>query len=156
MRGFRCNLVYTRAASRLNVVPLYASRIQALRLDRPYFLDTEAIFFFLLLKSCSNNRPLFMIALLRRYLSVRWGIELSKMVVFTGERGDTDNEDLLAGLQKTLILKGSVEFGSENLIRSEDGFKREDVVPQDSPNIAFSESFEAHAISAALEALGIK
>ncbi|XP_024031594.1 probable sucrose-phosphate synthase 4 isoform X1 [Morus notabilis] len=121
MRGFRCNLVYTRAASRLNVVPLYASRIQALR-----------------------------------YLSVRWGIELSKMVVFTGERGDTDNEDLLAGLQKTLILKGSVEFGSEKLIRSEDGFKREDVVPQDSPNIAFSESFEAHAISAALEALGIK
>ena len=31
MRGFRCNLVYTRAASRLNVVPLFASRIQALR-----------------------------------------------------------------------------------------------------------------------------
>ena len=31
MRGFRCNLVYTRAASRSNVVPLFASRIQAIR-----------------------------------------------------------------------------------------------------------------------------
>ncbi|GMN56471.1 hypothetical protein TIFTF001_025587 [Ficus carica] len=121
MRGFRCNLVYTRAASRLNAVPLNASRKQALR-----------------------------------YLSVRWGIELSKMVVFAGERGDTDNEDLLAGLQKTLILKGSVEYGSENLLRSEDGYKKEDIVPQESPNIVFSESFEAQDISAALQALGIK
>lgn len=33
MRGFRCNLVYTRAGSRLNVVPSFASRIQALRFD---------------------------------------------------------------------------------------------------------------------------
>ncbi|PON95157.1 Sucrose phosphate synthase [Trema orientale] len=120
MRGFRCNLIYTRAASRLNVVPLYASRIQALR-----------------------------------YLSIRWGIDLSKMVVFTGEKGDTDTEDLFAGLQKTLILKGSVEYGSEKLLRSEDSFKREDVVPQDSTNIAFSESYEAHHISQALEALGM-
>lgn len=33
MRGFRCNIVYVRAASRLNVLPLYASRRQALRLE---------------------------------------------------------------------------------------------------------------------------
>ncbi|XP_050366270.1 sucrose-phosphate synthase 4-like [Argentina anserina] len=50
MRGFRCNLFYTRVASRLNVVPLFASRVQALR-----------------------------------YLSVRWGTDLSKVVVFVGE-----------------------------------------------------------------------
>ena len=31
MRGFRCNLVYTRACTRLNVVPLSASRPLALR-----------------------------------------------------------------------------------------------------------------------------
>jgi len=31
MRGFRCNLVYTRACTRLNVIPLSASRPRALR-----------------------------------------------------------------------------------------------------------------------------
>uniref|UniRef100_A0A5B7C9U3 Sucrose-phosphate synthase n=1 Tax=Davidia involucrata TaxID=16924 RepID=A0A5B7C9U3_DAVIN len=118
MRGFRCNLIYTHAASRLNVVPLFASRAQALR-----------------------------------YLSVRWGIDLSKMVVFVGERGDTDYEELLVGLHKTVILKGFVVYGSEMLLRSEDSFKREDAVPQDSPSIALVEGFEAHDISAALKAL---
>ncbi|KAF2297252.1 hypothetical protein GH714_020031 [Hevea brasiliensis] len=72
MRGFRCNLVYTRAASRLNVIPLFASRKQALR-----------------------------------YLSVKWGIDLSKTFVFVGEKGDTDYEELLAGLHKTIIMRGS-------------------------------------------------
>uniref|UniRef100_A0A2N9EP00 Sucrose-phosphate synthase n=1 Tax=Fagus sylvatica TaxID=28930 RepID=A0A2N9EP00_FAGSY len=92
MRGFRCNLVYTR-------------------------------------------------------LSVRWGIDLSKVVVFVGEKGDTDYEDLLVGLHKTIILRGSMECGSKKLLRSEDSFKREDVVPQDSPNITFTEgSYEAHDI----------
>ncbi|GMP79017.1 hypothetical protein CsSME_00034727 [Camellia sinensis var. sinensis] len=120
MRGLRCNIVYTHAASRLNVVPLFASRAQTLR-----------------------------------YLSVRWGIDLSKMVVFVGERGDTDYEDLLVGLHKTVILRNSVEFGSEMLLRSEESFKREDVVPQVSPSIAFIEGHEAHDISAALKALQI-
>ncbi|KAB2635052.1 sucrose-phosphate synthase 4 [Pyrus ussuriensis x Pyrus communis] len=114
MRGFRCNLVYTRV-----------------------------------LLSCSS-------ILLCRYLSVRWAIDLLKVVVFVGEEGDTDNEDLLTGLHKTLVLRGSVEYGSEKLIHGKDSFKREDVVPQDSPNIALVESYQAHEISAALEALGIK
>lgn len=87
---------------------------------------------------------------------MRWGIDLSKMVVFVGERGDTDNEDLQAGLHKTLILRGSVEYGSEKLLRSKDGFKREDVFPQDSPNIASVHGYEAHDISAALEAVEMK
>lgn len=122
MRGFRCNLVYTRAGSRLNVVPLFASRIQALR-----------------------------------YLSIRWGIDLSKMVVFVGEKGDTDYEDLLVGLHKTLILRGSVMYGSEKLLHGEDAFKREDVVPPDSPNIAYiEESYEPLDLSAALKAIKIK
>lgn len=122
MRGFRCNLVYTRAGSRLNVIPLFASRIQALR-----------------------------------YLSIRWGIDLSKMVVFVGEKGDTDYEDLLVGLHKTLILRGSVMYGSEKLLHGEDAFKREDVVPPDSPNIAYiEESYEPQDLSAALKAIKIK
>ncbi|KAJ4953280.1 hypothetical protein NE237_030112 [Protea cynaroides] len=122
MRGFRCNLVYTHASKRLNIVPLFASRAMALR-----------------------------------YLSIRWGIDLSKMVVFVGDKGDTDYEDLLVGLHKTLILKGSVEQGSGGLLHSDDGFKREDVIPQESPNIVLiDEGCDAHNISIALENLGIK
>ncbi|KAG8633503.1 hypothetical protein MANES_18G109400v8 [Manihot esculenta] len=120
MRGIRCSLVYTRAASRLNVIPLFASRKQALR-----------------------------------YLSVRWGIDLSKIVVFVGEKGDTDYEELLAGLHKTLIMRGSVEYGSENLLCGQDGFKREDIIPQESPSLRFvEENYEN--LSTALETLGIK
>ncbi|CAK7344519.1 unnamed protein product [Dovyalis caffra] len=122
MRGLRCNIVHTHAASRLNVTPLFASRTQALR-----------------------------------YLSVRWGIDLSKMVVFVGGRGDTDYEDLLAGLHKTIVIRGSVEYGSEKLLHSEESFKREDVVPQESSKISFvEENYEARDISAALAAMGIK
>ncbi|KAI4318256.1 hypothetical protein L6164_026045 [Bauhinia variegata] len=121
MRGFRCNLVYTHAGLRLNVVPLFATRKQALR-----------------------------------YLSVKWGIDLSKVVVFVGERGDTDYEELLAGIQKTLILKGAVEYGSDRLLHSEDSFQREDVFSQDSPNILHAEkSYEDCDISAILEHLGV-
>ncbi|CAI0556057.1 unnamed protein product [Linum tenue] len=122
MRGFRCNLVYTRAASRLNVVPLFASRMQAMR-----------------------------------YLSVRWGIDISKLVVIVGEQGDTDYEQLLGGLHKTLIIRGVVEHGSEQLLREEDNLKREDLVPFESPNIHFlEESYEAQHILAALDGLGVK
>ncbi|XP_058200642.1 sucrose-phosphate synthase 4 isoform X2 [Rhododendron vialii] len=120
MRGFRCSLVYTHATTRLNVVPLLASRGQALR-----------------------------------YLSVRWGLDLSKMVVFVGEKGDTDYEGLLVGLHKTVVLRNSVEYGSEMLLRSEESYKRDDVVPQDSPRIAFVEDHQFHNISAALKALQI-
>ncbi|XP_010252403.1 PREDICTED: probable sucrose-phosphate synthase 4 [Nelumbo nucifera] len=121
MRGFRCNLVYTRASTRLNVVPLFASRAQALR-----------------------------------YLSIRWGIDMSKVAVFVGEKGDTDYEDLLVGLHKTLILRGCVENGSEKLLRiEEESYKREDVVPQESPNIVFlEEGYGANRISSALQTLG--
>lgn len=41
-----------------------------------------------------------------RYLYVRWGTDLKKMVVFVGESGATDNEGLFAGVPKTVVLKG--------------------------------------------------
>lgn len=177
MRGFRCNLVYTRAASRLNVVPMFASRIQALRsgplcllynVDNKFMHACNVIAFYVLYtkihipKKLQYQRKIKrekfpVMFVIFRYLSIIWGIDLSKVAVFVGEKGDTDYEDLLAGLHKTIILRGSVEHGSEKLLRSEDSFKREDVVPQDSPNITFiEESYEAHDISAALEAVGIK
>ncbi|TYH72730.1 hypothetical protein ES332_D05G275200v1 [Gossypium tomentosum] len=121
MRGFRCNLVYTHAASRLNVVPLFASRMQALR-----------------------------------YLSIRWAIDLSKVVLFVGEKGDTDYEDLLGGLHKTIVLKGTVAYGSGKLLRNEDNFKREDAVAQGNPNIKFVGTSGGQNIAGALVALGIK
>lgn len=121
MRGLRCNLIYTHAGLRLNVIPLFASRKQALR-----------------------------------YLSVKWGIDMSRVVVFVGEKGDTDYEELVAGIQKTLVLKGAVECGSERLLRSEDSYKREDVFSQDSPNIMYAEKiYEECDISAILEHLKV-
>ncbi|XXG86989.1 hypothetical protein AAC387_Pa11g1786 [Persea americana] len=122
MRGFRCNLVYTRACTRLNVIPLFASRVQALR-----------------------------------YLSIRWGIDLSNTVMFVGNKGDTDCEDLLTGLHKNMILKSSVLYGSEGLLRGDEGCKTEDVVPTESPNTVYvEEGFGVHEISAALESVGMK
>ncbi|RLM69612.1 hypothetical protein C2845_PM17G05470 [Panicum miliaceum] len=100
MRGFRCKLVYTRACTRLNVIPLSASRPRELR-----------------------------------YLSIQWGIDLSKVAVLVGDKGDTDRERLLPGLHKTLVLPGLVSHGSEELLRDEDGFLTEDVVAMDSPNL---------------------
>jgi sucrose-phosphate synthase len=70
-----------------------------------------------------------------RYLSIQWGIDLSKVAVLVGDKGDTDRERLLPGLHKTLVLPGLVTHGSEELLRDEDGFLTEDVVAMDSPNI---------------------
>ncbi|KAK6116716.1 hypothetical protein DH2020_049536 [Rehmannia glutinosa] len=121
MRGLRCNLVYTHAASRLNVIPLFASRAQALR-----------------------------------YLSVRWGIDLSRVILFLGERGDTDYGDLLGGLHKTVILRDSVNYAASEMdVHSEDGFKKDDILAQDSTKIAIAEGFEIHDISKVLGSFGL-
>jgi len=91
-----------------------------------------------------------------RYLSVKWGIDLSKVVVFVGEKGDTDYEELMGGIQKTVVLRGAAECGSERLLRSEDSYKREDVFFQDSPNIVYAEkNYEDCDISAVLEHLKV-
>ncbi|KAL5993241.1 sporulation-specific protein 4 [Asimina triloba] len=122
MRGFRCNLVYTRAGTRLNVLPLFASREQAVR-----------------------------------YLSIRWGIDLSHMVRFVGDKGDTDQEDMLVGLAKTVVIKGSVSCGSDGLSRGEDSYKKGDVVPTENPNMVLvEEGFTSDDLTAALESLGMK
>ncbi|EHA8587408.1 sucrose-phosphate synthase [Cocos nucifera] len=117
MRGFRCNLVCTQTCTRLNVIPLFASRSHALR-----------------------------------YLSIRWDIDLSKVVVFVGEQGDTDHEELLPGLHKTLVLKGLVKHGSDKLLRDVDSYKREDVVPVENPNIVSpAEGYDISEIQSSIE-----
>ena len=71
---------------------------------------------------------------------MRWGADLSNMYVFVGETGDTDYEELLSGVHKTVILEGSVEDGCDNLLRGGYTYHREDVVPLESPHIVRTSS----------------
>ncbi|KAJ0035597.1 hypothetical protein Pint_25467 [Pistacia integerrima] len=100
MRGLRCHLMYCRNSTRIQIVPLLASRSQALR-----------------------------------YLFVRWRLNVTNMFVVLGESGDTDYEELISGAHKTLIMKGVVEKGSGELLRTAD--LRDDIVPKESPLIGF-------------------
>ncbi|PPR99579.1 hypothetical protein GOBAR_AA21090 [Gossypium barbadense] len=69
-----------------------------------------------------------------RYLYVRWGIDLSKMVVFVGDSGDTDYEGLLGGVHKSIILKG-ICCNTSNQLLANRNYPLSDVMPVDSPNI---------------------
>eukprot|EP00250_Pteridium_aquilinum_P012553 c20797_g1_i1 orf=191-3325(-) len=103
-QGLRCHVIYCQQSTRLHIIPLLASRSQALR-----------------------------------YLFVRWGLDVANMLVFVGETGDTDYEGLLSGAHRTLILKGSVKCGSDNLLRNIGSYHREDVVPSNNPRIVYTE-----------------
>lgn len=74
------------------------------------------------------------------------------MILFTGERGDTDYEDLLGGVHKTVILRDSVVYGSEMNVHSEDDFKKDDtVISLDNTKVALAEGFGVLDISKALD-----
>ncbi|XP_061350676.1 probable sucrose-phosphate synthase [Gastrolobium bilobum] len=96
IQALRCHPIYCENGTRLNVIPVLASRSQALR-----------------------------------YLCVRWGFDLSKMVVFVGEYGDIDYEGLLGGLHKTVILKGLGSGGISQLYNSR-SYPLSDVMPLES------------------------
>ncbi|KFK25382.1 hypothetical protein AALP_AA8G106300 [Arabis alpina] len=117
-QALRCNVVNCQNGARLNVIPVLASRSQALR-----------------------------------YLLVRWSIDLSNMVVFVGDSGDTDYEGLLGGIHKTVILKG-IASDLRDLHRNR-SYPMEDVIPLNSPNIVEAEGCGHDAIKAALGKLGI-
>ncbi|XP_047980807.1 probable sucrose-phosphate synthase 2 [Salvia hispanica] len=102
MRGLRCHLMYCRNSTRMQAVPLLASRSQALR-----------------------------------YLFVRWRLNVANMCVVLGETGDTDYEEMISGTHKTLIMKDVVGKGSEELLRTSGSYLRDDIVPGDSPLIAY-------------------
>uniref|UniRef100_A0A6V7QZ04 Sucrose-phosphate synthase n=1 Tax=Ananas comosus var. bracteatus TaxID=296719 RepID=A0A6V7QZ04_ANACO len=103
MRGLRCHVMYCRNSTRLQVIPLLASRSQALR-----------------------------------YFFVRWGLNVMNVYVLLGERGDTDHEELISGSHKTVIVKGVVEKGSDELLRTAGSYQKEDIVPEDSPLIVYT------------------
>ncbi|CAI9776979.1 unnamed protein product [Fraxinus pennsylvanica] len=71
------------------------------------------------------------------YFLVRWRLNLANMYVILGKTGDTDYEELIAGTYKTIILKEVVEKGSEELLRTAGSYLRDDIVPKDSPLIAY-------------------
>ncbi|KAK1324022.1 putative sucrose-phosphate synthase 5 [Acorus calamus] len=75
---------------------------------------------------------------------------------FCRRSGDTDHEELLLGLHKTVILEGSAEGGSERLVGGEEAYKREDVVPLENPNVVtVKEGYGPQDILAALETVGM-
>ncbi|KAG0455735.1 hypothetical protein HPP92_023523 [Vanilla planifolia] len=119
IQALRCRVLYSHDGRKLHVVPILASRSQALR-----------------------------------YLYVRWEINLSNMVVFVGESGDTDYEGLLGGVHKTVILKGSCD--PPNPPVSIINYALEDVVAFNSPNILHTnQSFDSDEIVSSLQKLGL-
>ncbi|GER32060.1 sucrose-phosphate synthase [Striga asiatica] len=101
IQALRCHAVYCSNGERINVIPVLASRAQAIR-----------------------------------YLYVRWGMELSNVVVFLGESGDSDYEGLVGGLHKTVIVKGCGSRAAANQIHANRSYSLEDVVPKDDPKSA--------------------
>ncbi|XP_010250236.1 PREDICTED: probable sucrose-phosphate synthase 1 [Nelumbo nucifera] len=120
IQALRCHVIYCQNGNNLHVIPLLASRAQALR-----------------------------------YLYVRWGIELSNMVVFTGEYGDTDYEGMLGGVHKTVILKGICSNARDQL-HANRSYPLEHVLPFDSPNIVqVTEGCSSNDLRMSLVKLGV-
>ncbi|RDX78638.1 putative sucrose-phosphate synthase 3, partial [Mucuna pruriens] len=118
MRGLRCHVMYCRGSSRMHVIPLLASRAQALR-----------------------------------YLFVRWRLNVANMYVILGETGDTDYEEMISGTHKTIIMKGVVSKGSEELLRGPGSYQRDDIVPNESPLVAYIDGTTHENIADALKQL---
>ncbi|KAK8461570.1 hypothetical protein SEVIR_1G059500v4 [Setaria viridis] len=119
IQSLRCNALYNHSATRLSVVPIHASRSQALR-----------------------------------YLCLRWGIEVPNVAVLVGESGDSDYEELLGGLHRTVILKGEFNI-PVNRIHTVRRYPLQDVVALDSSNIIGVEGYTTDDLRFALQQMGI-
>ncbi|KAF5749595.1 sucrose-phosphate synthase 1 [Tripterygium wilfordii] len=90
-----------------------------------------------------------------RYLYVRWGVELAKMVVFVGECGDTDYEGLLGGMHKSIILKGVCSNASKEF-HANRSYPLSDVISLDTPNVVQTpEEWSSSDIRDAVESFGL-
>ncbi|KAL0337493.1 UNVERIFIED_CONTAM: putative sucrose-phosphate synthase 1 [Sesamum calycinum] len=120
IQALRCHVVYCQNGSKINVIPVLASRSQALR-----------------------------------YLYLRWGMDLSKVVVFVGESGDTDYEGLLGGVHKSVVLTGVCSSASSQL-HANRSYPLSDVIYSDGPNIArASEECSSSDLRVLLEEQGL-
>lgn len=80
-------------------------------------------------------------------------MDLTKVVVFIGESGDTDYEGFLGGVHKSIILKG---VGTGNQLHANRIYPLSDVVPTDSPNVIQTpEQYSIADIRGSLEKLGV-
>ncbi|XP_030507407.2 probable sucrose-phosphate synthase 3 [Cannabis sativa] len=92
---------------------------------------------------CRNSTRMHAIPLLAsraqalRYLFVRWKLNVANMFVFLGESGDTDYEEMISGAHKTIIMKGVVIKGSEELLRTSGSYLKDDIIPPETPLITF-------------------
>ncbi|XP_028125276.1 probable sucrose-phosphate synthase 1 isoform X2 [Camellia sinensis] len=120
IQALRCHVIYCQNGHKINVIPVLASRSEALR-----------------------------------YLYLRWGVDLSKMVVFVGESGDTDYEGLLGGIHKSVILKGVCSSAS-TILHANRNYPLSDVLPFDSPNIVqTTEECSSADLRTSLEKFGL-
>ena len=80
------------------------------------------------------------------------GLGYSQYVFLSVEKGDTIYEEMIGGMHKTLILRGSEKMG-----RSPSSYRRQDVFPSQSPNIVIvtvsddKEEFSIQEMIAALK-----
>ncbi|WVZ93615.1 hypothetical protein U9M48_039580 [Paspalum notatum var. saurae] len=118
IQALRCHILYSHDGCKLNVIPVLASRSQALR-----------------------------------YLYIRWGVDLSNMIVIVGESGDTDYEGLLGGVHKTIILKGSFN-ASPNQVHAVRSYSLQDVVSFEKPGTASVEGYGPDDLKSALQQFG--
>ncbi|XP_076957027.1 putative sucrose-phosphate synthase 1 isoform X2 [Bidens hawaiensis] len=98
IQALSCHVIYCQNGRKINVIPVLASRSQALR-----------------------------------YLYLRWGMDLTKVVVFIGESGDTDYEGFLGGVHKSVILKGVSNINDQ--LNANRIYPLSYVWPKDSSNI---------------------
>jgi len=120
IQALRCHILHSHDGTKLHVIPVLASRSQALR-----------------------------------YLYVRWGTDLTSVVVFVGESGATDYEGLLGGVHKTVVLKGVCGNIPDHL-RSARDYPLEDVVVFERPNIVQTENVSSvDEVRSALSKLGV-
>ncbi|KAL0345351.1 UNVERIFIED_CONTAM: putative sucrose-phosphate synthase 1 [Sesamum radiatum] len=128
IQALRCHVVYCQNGSKINVIPVLASRSQALRVFRSYDIALPSACRYLTIKKRVK------ISYHDMYLYLRWGMDLSKVVVFVGESGDTDYEGLLGGVHKSVVLTGVCSSASSQL-HANRSYPLSDVIYSDSPNI---------------------
>lgn len=79
---------------------------------------------------------------------------MPNIVVIVGESGDSDYEELLGGLHRTIILKGDFNIAA-NRIHTVRRYPLQDVVALDSSNIIEAQGCTTEDIKSALRQIGV-
>lgn len=79
---------------------------------------------------------------------------MPNVAVLVGESGDSDYEELLGGLHRTVILKGEFNIAA-NRIHTVRRYPLQDVVALDSSNIIGVDGYTTDDLRSALQQMGI-